>query len=95
MNRGDVLVFETNDEQYKDWKYFRVIKAITEENRTENNKETGAKLFVIGNVYAKNKKVKKAEKLFIGDFFRMTQEGKVHVAEESDTALIFLTNTEF
>lgn len=95
MNRGDVLVFETNDEQYKDWKYFRAIRAVTEENRNDTNRETGAKLFIIGNIYTKDKKVKKAEKLFINDFFKMTQEGKVHVAEEADTALIFLTNTEF
>jgi len=95
MNRGDVLVFETDDEQYKEWKYFRVLRAITEENRNDTNNETGAKLFISGNIYTKNKKVKKAEKLFISDFFKMTQEGKVHVAEEADTALIFLTNTEF
>jgi len=95
MNRGDVLVFETDDEQYENWKYFRTLRAVTEENRNETNKEVGAKLYIIGNIYTKDKKVKKAEKLFISDFFKMAQEGKVHVAEEADAALIFLTNTEF
>jgi hypothetical protein len=89
MNRGDILVFETDDKQYKDWKYFRAIRAVTEENKTE------AKLFIIGNVYTKDKKIKKAEKLFIWDFFKMAQKGETYVAEEADAALIFLTNTEF
>lgn len=97
MDRGDVLVFETDDEKFENWEYFRAIKAVTEENREnpEIDKATGSKMYLIGNVFTKDKKVLKGEKLFIGDFFQLAQAGKARVADDSDSALIFLTNKEF
>jgi len=98
MDRGDVLAFESDDEKYKDWKYFRVINARTVENYVaegDDNKKVGAKMYLEGNVYTKKKTVLKAQKLFIGDFFKMTTEGKSNLAGEADIALIFLTNRDF
>ncbi len=97
MDRGDVLVFKTDAEKYANWKYFRAINTVTKENRTEEDAErkTGAKMYIVGNVFTKDKKVVKAQELFIGDFFRLTQEGEAHVADEADAALIFLTNKDF
>ena len=95
MNRGDILAFDSPKDEYKDWKLFRVINAITKENRTETSKETGAKMYLVGNVFTKKKKVEKAKELFIGDFFKMVEEGEARVGDESEAALIFLTNREF
>lgn len=97
MDRGDVLVFDTDREEYVDWKYFRAINATTEENRDNEKVEaqTGAKMYLTGNVYTKKKEVLKAQKFFIGDFLKMYQEEEVRVADDADVAVIFLTDKNF
>ncbi len=97
MDRGDVLVFNTNKEEYKDWKYFRAIETVTKENRTEESvdKQSGAKLYVVGNVLNTAKEVLKHQELHIGTFSLLTQKGEIHVADEADSALLFLVNKDF
>ena len=97
MDRGDVLVFNTKLKKYKNWKYFRVIETLTRHNNEDgsNKKVTGSKMYLISNTLTKEGKVEKKQELFIADFFKLAQEGKANVADEADTALLFLTNTEF
>jgi len=96
MNRGDVLAFKKN-KFYPDWKFFRAIETLTSENRNdeEEKEQTGAKLYIVGNVLKKDETVEKFQKLFISEFFELAQAGKANVANEADTALLFLTNKDF
>lgn len=95
MDRGDVLAFSTDDEKYKDWKYFRAIETLTKMNKDEDVKDTGSKLYLIGNVKMRDGKVEKHQELFIGDFFKMAQKGEANTADEAEQAIIFLTDTDF
>lgn len=106
MDRGDVLVFNTKDGDYKDWKYFRVIEAVTIHNKEDegSDKVTGSKMYLQGNVMTKGKKdgvkedgsqVLKSKRIFIADFFNLATKGEANVADEAEAALLFLTNTKF
>lgn len=95
MDRGDVLVFDTDKEEYKDWKYFRAIETLTKHNKEEGIKDTGSKLYLVGNVKMQNGKTVKRQELFIGDFFNLVKEGKANVADEAEQAIVFLTDNEF
>lgn len=95
MDRGDVLVFNTDKKEYKDWKYFRAIETVTKYNKEEGIKDTGSKLYIGGNVMTKNKEVLKQQLFLIGDFFILLKKGEVDIAEESDQAIIFLTDVRF
>ena len=95
MDRGDVLVFDTEKEEYKDWKYFRATETLTKHNKEEGIKDTGSKFYLIGNVKKKDGEVVKRQELFIGDFFNLASEGRANVADEAEQAVIFLTDSDF
>ena len=67
----------------------------TKHNKEEGVKDTGSKLYLIGNVKKKDGETVKRQELFIGDFFNLAQEGKANVADEAEQAVIFLTDTDF
>lgn len=95
MDRGDVLAFNTEQEEYKDWKYFRAIETLTKHNKEEGIKDTGSKMYIVGNVKLRDKSVEQGVHLFIGDFFKLVEKGEANVADEAEAALIFLTDTNF
>jgi hypothetical protein len=95
MERGDVLVFDTENELYKDWKYFRIIDVVKVENREEDEDATGAKMYFVGNILTRDDEVKKQEKIFIKDFLNMMKEEDARYANEADQALLFLRHSKF
>jgi hypothetical protein len=106
MERGTIYRFNTKKEGMEDYKYYRVIKAITKENMESDNPETGAKMYLLGNVYV-NKPLDKQKQMtrspnviqnveiFLQDFIDLLITEEIKEATDSDKAIILITVPEF
>jgi hypothetical protein len=105
MERGKVYALDSEKDEYADWKYFRVLNAITEENMANKENPTiGAKMYLVGNVLRKaealkvdkkKEKVIKNAKVPLGDMIEMMVAHEMKEAVDTSTAVLLLTQPDF